>query len=183
MYKKFTPILFCLFILSCSTKKLSTTHSNYHSAKLCVGIKNMINYVENSNELKSFFRGKPGNTILEYECDTLVNEGIPRSPFDIGMTQIIEKEEKISHKEAEERLARKFLIGEPKKLYTGCVNKSNSTKPEVKVSYYYYPEYSLLITEVERILYEKGYSSGYMFLTKLNNDGDITIINSTFWEG
>ena len=69
---------FLISIYACSTTRTVNTFLEYHSDKLCKGIKNMTEYFENCKELKTYLKDRLTDTInLKYEVDTLVNEGIP----------------------------------------------------------------------------------------------------------
>ena len=155
---------------------------DYQSPKLCIGIKNMTDFTVNSKELITFFKGSIfENVNLKYECDTLITEGIPII-LESQIAKIIINQEKISSEEAYESISKKKLLRQNFRLSTNCLKKSKIIDPEINIHYYYYPEYSLLITDVENILYEPGYSRGWLYLAELDDIGNIKIIDSSFWE-
>ena len=91
------------------------------------------------------------------------------------------QKEKLSFEQAWKRLDRKFLAKEPLKLSTSCIKKTNNNKPDVKVAFWYYPEYGLLITDIVEIKYTPGHSKGWLFLAEIGDNGEINIIETTFW--
>ena len=172
-------MLITLLLISCSAKKSFVI--DYNSERLCNGIKNMTKYIENSNEVKLYFsENNIGSTELKYEIDTLVTEGISFHFLQSEVANFLKNEEKISlgHK----RLELKFLAKPSIKLNSGCLKKININKPKVNIAYYYYPEYRLLTAEISKIKYIPEYGKGFLILAKIDLNGEIKILKTSFWE-
>ncbi|WP_447635707.1 hypothetical protein [Flavobacterium microcysteis] len=181
MKRNFILLLLTIVLISCSVNKQNVI--DYRSERLCGGIKNMYEYVKNSNDIKDYFLENPLSPIeLNCEIDTLVTEGIPFPFLQSEVAKIIEKEEKISSSEASTRLAVKFLSKPTIKLNPACIKQTNVSKPQVKIEYYYYPEYALLMTEISKIKYEEGYGEGYLILARIDPNGAIEILKTSFWQ-
>ena len=183
MNRKYKGALLILvsFLASCSTKKTIVT--DYYSEKLCSGITEISNYIENSNEIKKYFiENNSENTKLNYEVSEFVTEGICFPFLQSDVAKIIENTENISSEQANRRLEVKFLSKPILKLNTRCLEKKKTNKPEVTINYYYYPEYSLLTAEITKIKYSAEYGKGYLILSKINADKKIEVLKTTFWE-
>lgn len=181
MKRTFINILISSLLISCSTKKAFVIE--YNSEKLCNGIKNMTKYIENSNEVKIYFsENNTGSTELKYEVDTLVTEGISFPFLQSEVANFVKNEEKISLDEAYKRLEIKFLAKPSIKLNSGCLKKLNINKPKVNITYYYYPEYGLLTAEISKIKYMPEYGKGFLILAKIDLNGEIKILKTSFWE-
>jgi hypothetical protein len=168
-------------LISCTTKKSFVI--DYNSEKLCKGIKNMTKYIENSNEVKIYFsENNTGSTELKYEVDTLVTEGISFPFLQSEVANYVKNEEKISLAAAYKRLEIKFLAKPSMKLNSGCLKKLNIDKPKVNITYYYYPEYGLLTAEISKIKYMPEYGKGFIILAKIDLNGELKIIKTSFWE-
>ncbi|HLP04239.1 MAG TPA: hypothetical protein VK152_02310 [Paludibacter sp.] len=171
-----------LTLFSCTTTKKVTNVLEYKSDKLCTGIKNMQELIESSKDLKNHFKDILSDTTkLKYELDTIVTEGVPTMFFDKEISTIIMQNEKIPSKQAYSRLYIKSQIENPLKLNTRCINNTKIQRPDVKVSFWFYPEYGLLISEVSKIKYKREYGKGYLFLAKISDDGKLNIIKTTNW--
>ena len=170
MKRTFVNILITsLLLISCSTKK--TFVIDYNSERLCNGIKNMTKYIENSNEVKIYFsESDTGATELKYEIDTLVTEGISFPFLQSEVANFVKNEEKISLDLAYKRLEIK------------CLKKLNINKPKVNITYYYYPEYGLLTAEISKIKYKPEYGKGFLILAKIDLNGEMKILKTSFWE-
>lgn len=171
-------ILVCI-LSSCATKK--TIIIDYHSEKLCDGIKDISKYIENSNEIKNYFL-ENGIGKLNCEVNEVVKEGICFPFLQSEVSKIVMKEEKISLEEASKRLEIKFLLKPLLTLKSNCIENKKNDKPDVKIEYYYYPEYSLLTTEITKVKYSAKYGKGYLILAKINADEKVEILKTTFWE-
>jgi hypothetical protein len=179
--RKLSFILFVALTISCSSKKPNVI--DYHSERLCNGIKSMTEYVKNSNEIKKYFVENSSNSReLDCEIDTLVTEGISFPFLQSEVANIIKNEEKISLEQANRRLEIKFLSKPVIKLNSVCIKNSNVSKPQVKIEYYYYPEYALLTAEISKIKYEKEYGKGYLVLARIESSGEMKILKTSFWE-
>lgn len=142
----------------------------------------MTNYIENSNEVKKYFsESNTSSTELKYEIDTLVTEGISFIFSQHEVAIFVKNEEKISLNAAYKRLDLKFLAKPTIKLNSGCLNKLNISKPKVKITYYYYPEYGLLTAEISQIKYKSEYGRGFLILAKIDLNGELEIIKTSFW--
>ncbi|CAM4018148.1 hypothetical protein FLAN108750_05430 [Flavobacterium antarcticum] len=169
------------FLASCSTKK--TIVIDYYSEKLCGGITEISNYIENSDEIKNYFKeSNSENTKLNYEVTELVKEGICFPFLQSEVAKIIENKEKISLEQASRRLEIKFLSKPILTLNSRCLEKRKIIKPDVKIEYYYYPEYSLLTAEITKIKYSAEYGKGYLILAEITADNKIEFLKTTFWE-
>ena len=177
--KKIIVIILLSILSSCTTKK--TIITDYNSEKLCNGMKDMSNYIENSNEIKSYFI-ENGNRKLNCEVNQLVTEGISFPFLQSEVAKIIMKEEKISLEQASKRLEIKFLLKPILTLKSNCLENIKNDKPDVKIAFYYYPEYSILTTEITKIKYSAEYGKGYLILAKINAEEKIEILKTTFWE-
>jgi hypothetical protein len=174
-------ILITLLLISCSAKKSFVI--DYNSERLCNGIKNMTKYIENSNEVKIYFsENNASSTELKYEVDTLVTEGISFPFLQSEVANFIKNEEKIPLGQANKKLEMKFLAKPSIKLNSGCLKKLNINKPKVKIEYYYYPEYGLLTAEISKIKYIPEYGKGFLILAKIDLNGEIKILKTSFWE-
>ena len=181
MKRNFTLILIVALLISCSSKKQHVI--DYHSERLCAGIKNISEYVKNSSEIKKYFiENSSGSTELKFEIDTLVTEGISFPFLQSEVANIVRDEEKISLEQAYRRLEIKFLSKPIIKLNSVCIKNSNISKPQVKIEYYYYPEYALLTAEISKIKYGKEYGKGYLVLAKIDVSGEMKILKTSFWE-
>ncbi|MEK8181251.1 hypothetical protein WMW71_12965 [Flavobacterium buctense] len=181
MKRNLVLILINVLLVSCSASKPNII--DYHSEKLCGGIKNMSEYIKNSNEIKAFFLKNPSDsTILKSEIDSLVTEGIVFPFLQSEVANIIKNEEKISLDQAYSRLEVKFLSKPIIKLNSVCVKQTNVSSPEVKIEYYYYPEYALLTAQISKIKYSQEYGKGYLVLAKIDSNGEMKILKSSFWE-
>tara|TARA_R110000868_G_C10554874_1_gene736267 strand:+ start:46 stop:600 length:555 start_codon:yes stop_codon:yes gene_type:complete len=179
--RKIALMILVTFLSSCSTKKTIVT--DYYSEKLCGGITEMSNYIENSNEIKNYFiESNSGNTKLNYEVTELVTEGICFPFLQSEVAKIIENEEKISLEQANRILEVRFLSKPILILNSRCLEKRKFDKPDVKIEYYYYPEYNLLTAEITKIKYSAEYGKGYLILAKINADKKIEVLKTTFWE-
>jgi len=179
--RNFALILFVTLSISCSSKKPNVI--DYHSERLCGGIKNMSEYVKNSSEIKKYFLENSSNsTELNSEIDTLVTEGISFPFLQSEVANIIKNEEKISLEQAYKRLEIKFLSKPIIKLNSVCLKQTNVGKPQVKIEYYYYPEYALLTAEISKIKYVNEYGNGYLILAKIDSSGEMKILKTSFWE-
>jgi len=177
-------VLTILLVLtySCSSTRKTSPFLEYHSEKLCIGIRNMTEYIESSKELKNYFKNILSDTInLQYELDTVIIEGVPFPFFVKEISEIIMQNEKISIEQASTRLYRKFKAVEPLRLTTGCIKSTKISRPDIKVSFWFYPEYGLLISEISEIKYEPKYGRGFLFLAEIGNDGEIRIIEKSDW--
>ena len=182
MRKILVLTIFLILTYSCSTTRNTSPFLEYHSEKLCIGIRNMIEYIKNSEELKTYFKNILTDSInLKYEIDTVVTEGVPLPLFAKEISKIIAQNEKISIEQAYSRLYRKFQVKEPLRLITGCIKSTRILRPDVNVSFWFYPEYGLLISEISEMKYEPKYGKGFIFLTKIDNDGEIEIIEKSNW--
>lgn len=181
MKRTFVNILITLLLISCSAKKSIVV--DYNSERLCNGIKNMTKYIENSNEVKIYFSDEnTGVTELKYEVDTLISEGVSFPFLQSEVANFIKNEEKISLGQANKRLEMKFLAKPSIKLNSGCLKKLNINKPKVNIEYYYYPEYALLTAEMSKIKYISEYGKGFLILAKIDLNGEIKTLKTTFWE-
>lgn len=181
MKRNFILLLLTIVLISCSVNKQNVI--DYRSERLCGGIKNMYEYVKNSSEVKDYFFKNPLSSIeLNCEIDTLVTEGISFPFLQSEVAKIIEKEEKISSSEASRRVEVKFLSKPTIKLNPACIKQTNVSKPQVKIEYYYYPEYALLTTQISKIKYEEGYGIGYLILARIDLNGEIEILKTSFWQ-
>ena len=179
--RKILLIIVVSFLTSCTTKKNIVTE--YYSEKLCSGITEISNYIENSNEVKKYFIGNvTGNTKLNYGFNELVTEGISFPFLQNDVAKIIAKEEKITLEQANNRLQLKFLAKPILTFNTHCLKKEKNNKPEVNVNFYYYPEYGLLTAEIIKIKYSAEYGKGYLILAKVNAEEKLEILKTTFWE-
>jgi hypothetical protein len=143
----------------------------------------MTKYVENSNEVKIYFsENNTGSTELKYEVDTLITEGISFPFLQSEVANFIKNEEKISLDQANNRLEIKFLSKPSIKLNSGCLKKLNVNNPKVNIAYYYYPEYGLLTAEISKIKYIPEYGKGFLILAKIDLNGEIKILKTSFWE-
>ena len=177
--KKIIVIILVCILSSCATKK--TTIIDYHSEKLCGGIKDISNYIENSNEIKNYFL-ENGNRKLNCEVGEVVKEGICFPFLQSEVAKIVMEEEKISLEQASKRLEIKFLLKPVSTLKSNCLENRKNDRPDVKIEYYYYPEYSLLTTEITKVKYSAEYGKGYLILAKINADNKVEILKTTFWE-
>ncbi|MBC8643573.1 hypothetical protein [Flavobacterium lindanitolerans] len=135
MKRNFVLLLIAIALISCSVNKQHVIH--YRSERLCGGIKNMYEYIKNSNEIKDYFFENPLSPIqLNCEIDTLVTEGIPFPFLQSEVAKIIEKEEKVSFAEAYRRLEFKFLS---KPTIIQCTNNevACSKKRMIRVVWHY----------------------------------------------
>jgi hypothetical protein len=181
MKRNFVLLLIAIVLISCSVNKQHVIH--YRSERLCGGIKNMYEYIKNSNEIKDYFFENPLSPIqLNCEIDTLVTEGIPFPFLQSEVAKIIEKEEKVSFAEAYRRLEFKFLSKPTIKLNPACLEHINANKPQVKIQYYYYPEYALLTAQISKIKYIEEYGIGYLILAKIDLNGEIAILKTSSWQ-
>jgi len=179
--RPFVNVLITLLLISCSAKKSIVV--DYNCEKLCNGIKNMTKYIENSNEVKIYFsEDNTDVTELKYEVDTLVTEGVSFSFLQSEVANFIKNEEKISLGQASKRLEIKFLAKPNMKLNSGCLKKLNINHPKVNIRYYYYPEYGLLTAEISKIKYIPEYGKGFLILAKVDLNGEIKTLKTTFWE-
>jgi hypothetical protein len=182
MRKILVLTIFLLLTYSCSTTRKASPFLEYHSEKLCLGIRNMTEYIKNSEELKTYFKNILTDSInLKYEIDTVVKEGVPFPFFVKEISTIISQNEKISNEQASIRLYRKFQAVEPLRLNTGCIKNTKISRPEIMVSYWFYPEYGLLISEISEIKLEPKYGQGFLFLAEIGNEGEIKIIAKSDW--
>jgi len=142
----------------------------------------MTEYIESSEELKTYFKNVLTDSIkLKYEIDTLVKEGVPFPFFVKEISEIVAQNEKISVKQAYTRLIWKFPVIEPLRLSTGCINSTKIPRPDVKVTFWFYPEYGLLISEISELKYEPKYGRGILFLAEIGNEGEMKIIKKSDW--
>ena len=143
----------------------------------------MTKYIENSNEVKIYFSDEnTSETELKYEVDTLVSEGVSFPFLQSEVANFIKNEEKISLGQANKRLEMKFLTKPSIKLNSGCLKKLNINKPKVNIEYYYYPEYALLTAKISKIKYIPEYGKGFLILAKIDLNGEIKTLKTTFWE-
>jgi len=182
MRKILVLTLFLVLTYSCSTTRKTNPFLEYHSEKLCIGIRNMTEYIESSKELKTYFKNVLSDTInLQYELDTVITEGVPFPFFTKEISKIIMQNEKISIEQAFTRLYRKFQSIEPLRLTTGCIKNTKMSRPDIKVSFWFYPEYGLLISEISELKYEPKYGRGILFLAEIGNEGEMKIIKKSDW--
>jgi hypothetical protein len=182
MRKIIVLTIFLVLTYSCSTTRKTRPFLEYHSEKLCIGIRNMTEYIKNSEELKTYFNNILTDSIhLKYEIDTVVTEGVPFPFFVKEISEIIAQNEKISIEQAYARLYRKFQVKEPLRLTTSCIQRSKISRPDVKVSFWFYPEYGLLISEISELKYEPKYGRGILFLAQIGNEGEMKIIKKSDW--
>jgi hypothetical protein len=177
--KKVILILLVCILSACATKK--TIIIDYQSEKLCGGIKDISNYIENSNEIKNYFL-ENGNGKLNCEVNEIVKEGICFPFLQSEVAKIVMKEEKISLEQASKKLETKFLLKPILSLKSNCIENKKNAKPDVTIEYYYYPEYSLLTTEITKVKYSAEYGKGYLILAKINANDKVEILKTTFWE-
>ena len=181
MKSTITNISLALLLVSCSAKESLVI--DYNSGRMCNGIRNMTKYIENSNEVKLFFAAYNAEfTELKYEVDTLVTEGISFPFLQYEVANYIKNQEKISLVEANKILELKTLAKPIIKLNSGCLKKLNINNPKVNIAYYYYPEYGLLTTEISKIKYKPEYGGGFLILAKIDANGAIEILKTSFWE-
>ena len=142
----------------------------------------MTEYIKNSEELKTYFKTILTDSInLKFEIDTVVTEGVPFPFFVKEISEIISQNEKISSEQAYSRLFRRFQVIEPIRLTTGCFNSTKIPRPNVKVTFWFYPEYGLLISEISELKYEPKYGRGILFLAEIGNEGGMKIIKKSDW--
>lgn len=174
-------LLISSLLISCATYKSIVI--DYNSEKLCNGIENLTNFIENSNDVKSYFLDKNSNsTDLKYEIDTLITEGISFMFLQYEVANYVMNEEKISFEEVNKRLEMKFLVKPNLELNSRCLKRQYINHPTVNIKYYYYPEYGLLTAEISKIKYIPEYGKGYLILAKIELNGDLKIIKTSFWE-
>jgi hypothetical protein len=182
MRKILVLTIFLVVTFSCSTTRKTSPFLEYHSEKLCLGLRNMTEYIKNSEELKTYFKTILTDSInLKFEIDTGVTEGVPFPFFVKEISEIISQNEKISSEQAYSRLYRRFQVIEPIRLTTGCINSTKIPRPDVKVTFWFYPEYGLLISEISELKYEPKYGRGILFLAEIGNGGEMKIINKSDW--
>lgn len=68
------------------------------------------------------------------------------------------------------------------KLNPACIEQINANKPQVKIQYYYYPEYALLTAQISKIKYIEEYGIGYLILAKIDLNGEIAILKTSSWQ-
>lgn len=169
-----------LFLVSCASK--NAIIMDYNSEKLCFGIQNLTKYIESLPEIKEhFLNGNSDKLNLNYEIEELIVEGIPFPFFHFEIAEIIKVEEKISSAEAYNIVQLRHFT-RSSKLNTFCLKKTNIKNPDFKIEYFYYPEYSLLMTEISKIKYKTEYGGGFLLLTKLDSEGKITLLKTSYWQ-
>jgi len=166
---------------NCSTYNLPKQYiQDYNSNILCEGIKNIILYTEKDTIMQKFmFDSLPNPLSFSYKIDTLIQEGIYAIGFSTEIINYIVENEGISRSCAFNRIFHKYLQNEF--LRINCIKKTIFKKPQVEISFNYYPEYKLLITWVTKIKYVASYGKGYVYLSQLDKNGRIKIIKTISW--
>ncbi len=142
----------------------------------------MTNYITNDQEMINYMKDRLTDSInLIYEVDTVVKEGIPFPFFQNEVADVIMQNEKLTKEQAWGRLYNKFAAKEPLKLITDCINKTEINRPDIIISFWYYPEYSLLISSINEIKYTPGHAKGWLYLAEINDIGETVIKATTYW--
>ena len=153
---KYCRILFVLSLLlisiSCSTYSLPEPYiQDYDSDILCKGISDIIFYAKNDTIMQKYMLDNLlDSTGFTYKIDTLIQDGAYTGFFTTELVGLLAEKEKISKECAFNRLFHKNLQNEI--LRVSCRNNSMSFyKPQVEISFNYYPEYRLLVTLIRKI--------------------------------
>jgi hypothetical protein len=174
-------LFFNFFIIACTTS-FKSKPIKYHSEKLCNGVRNLTEYFEKSQKLKSFFKDVLTDTInLRYKIEEYISEGIPLPFFQKEVSAILMEKDGLTYEEAKKRLMNKFEIKEIIRLDIGCMKKNKLILPEIKVKFWYYPEFAILIADIEQVNYFQGYSKGFLFFSQLGANGELNDIKTSFW--
>lgn len=175
-------LILYIYISSVSFSSDKQIVTKYESEKLCNGIKNINDYVQNSIEIKKFHLGDQSLEKLEYFTDSKITEGIPFPFITSDVAKIIHQQDKISINEAINKIEKRFLTKNETFIKLNCLNEKNILHAKLKMKYYYYPEYNLLTAEIIKIKNKLEYGKGYIVLAKTDLKGKIQILKTTFWE-